>query len=196
MLNRFDRDRNGKIDMLEWEQARIQARRANPRPVPDAENEFTDGAIGTMGAPQTQPAGRHTPDLPSASPGPAPNDFPAPLPADANEPVRVQGKFFFAGERKHFVKGVTYGPFAPGTHGTQFPERAAVQHDFALMRRVPVASGRAIELRAEVFNSTNGHHYLDRTVFDGPRDEAPVLFRERGKRAVGPIYSFSVKGSF
>jgi glycosyltransferase involved in cell wall biosynthesis len=48
-------------------------------------------------------------------------------------PVRVSGKFFFAGERKHFVKGVTYGPFSTGSHGTPFPEPATVDLDFALM---------------------------------------------------------------
>lgn len=48
-------------------------------------------------------------------------------------PVRVSGKFFFAGERKHFVKGVTYGPFPTGSHGALFPEPATVDLDFALM---------------------------------------------------------------
>jgi O-antigen biosynthesis protein len=47
--------------------------------------------------------------------------------------IRVQGKFFFAGEAKFFVKGVTYGPFAPGSHGAPFPERATVIRDFHLM---------------------------------------------------------------
>src|ERR1051325_12068370 len=35
------------------------------------------------------------------------------LPRAPKEPagsIRVHGKFFFAGEAKHFVKGVTYGP--------------------------------------------------------------------------------------
>ena len=50
------------------------------------------------------------------------------------EPIRVHGKFFFAGDAKHFVKGVTYGPFATGTHGSPFPECALVERDFALMR--------------------------------------------------------------
>src|SRR5437764_1206990 len=54
--------------------------------------------------------------------------------ADADGPIRVHGKFFFAGDTKHFVKGVTYGPFPVGTHGTQFPEPATVERDFALMR--------------------------------------------------------------
>jgi GT2 family glycosyltransferase len=53
-------------------------------------------------------------------------------------PIRVHGKFFFAGEEKHFVKGVTYGPFAVGSHGAQFPERHVVERDFALMRRAGV----------------------------------------------------------
>ncbi|MDB5410540.1 MAG: glycosyl transferase family 2, partial [Rhodospirillales bacterium] len=53
---------------------------------------------------------------------------PMPMPV-----IEVQGKFFFAGGKKHFVKGVTYGPFAPGADGTQFPAPATVGTDFALM---------------------------------------------------------------
>jgi O-antigen biosynthesis protein len=48
-------------------------------------------------------------------------------------PVRVHGKFFFSGEEKLFIRGVTYGPFAVGSHGAQFPEQATVARDFALM---------------------------------------------------------------
>jgi O-antigen biosynthesis protein len=56
--------------------------------------------------------------------------------------IRVHGKFFFAGEKKHFVKGVTYGPFGVGSHGAQFPERAVVEQDFALMRTAGVNTAR------------------------------------------------------
>src|SRR5258708_32486918 len=56
--------------------------------------------------------------------------------------IRVHGKFFFAGETKHFVKGVTYGPFGPGRHGAQFPETEIVEHDFALMRSAGVNTVR------------------------------------------------------
>ena len=46
----------------------------------------------------------------------------------------MHGKFFFAGDAKYFVKGVTYGPFAAGSDGAQFPEpRQWSTHDFALM---------------------------------------------------------------
>ncbi|MDE2229737.1 MAG: glycosyltransferase [Alphaproteobacteria bacterium] len=51
----------------------------------------------------------------------------------AGAPIRVSGKFFFQGESKFFVKGVTYGPFPPAPHGTQFPVRETVKRDFALM---------------------------------------------------------------
>src|SRR5260221_6470620 len=63
-------------------------------------------------------------------------------PAAVAEPIRVHGKSFFAGNAKHFIKGVTYGPFATGTHRAPFPERAAVERDFALMRGAGVNTVR------------------------------------------------------
>ncbi len=45
---------------------------------------------------------------------PALDELPANAPALAG-PIQVHGKFFFAGDAKHFVKGVTYGPFAEGS---------------------------------------------------------------------------------
>jgi glycosyltransferase involved in cell wall biosynthesis len=64
---------------------------------------------------------------------PALDEFLASTPALA-APIRVHGKFFFAGDAKHFVRGVTYGPFASGSHHAPFPERAMVERDFGLMR--------------------------------------------------------------
>ncbi len=61
---------------------------------------------------------------------------------DPPDRIRVHGKFFFAGNQKHFVKGVTYGPFAQGSHGSQFPEPAMVNKDFALMREAGVNTVR------------------------------------------------------
>jgi len=56
--------------------------------------------------------------------------------------IRVSGKFFFKGEEKFFVKGVTYGPFAPSAHGTQFPEPGQVARDFAQMAQMGVNTVR------------------------------------------------------
>lgn len=52
------------------------------------------------------------------------------------KPAIAKGKFFFTGGEKFFVKGVTYGPFAPASHGAPFPERSVVERDFVLMREL------------------------------------------------------------
>jgi O-antigen biosynthesis protein len=64
-------------------------------------------------------------------------ETPAVVLPPADLPIRVDGKFFRAGvgERalKHYIKGVTYGPFGPSSHGAQFPETDTVDRDFAMM---------------------------------------------------------------
>ncbi len=70
---------------------------------------------------------------------------PAPVGAESAA-IRVQGKFFFAGAAKFFIKGVTYGPFAPGSHGAQFPERATVTRDFRLMAEMGANTLRVFTL--------------------------------------------------
>ena len=61
----------------------------------------------------------------------APSELPP-----GRDPIRVKGKFFFRGEEKIFIKGVTYGPFPHGEDGTQFPPAETVKKDFALMREL------------------------------------------------------------
>ncbi|HEV8713149.1 MAG TPA: glycosyltransferase [Candidatus Binatia bacterium] len=51
-------------------------------------------------------------------------------------PVVAKGKFFFVDGEKFFLKGVTYGPFAPASHGAPFPERPVMEQDFILMREL------------------------------------------------------------
>jgi glycosyltransferase involved in cell wall biosynthesis len=50
--------------------------------------------------------------------------------------VRAVAKFFFEGDRKFFVKGVTYGPFKPDAEGNYFGHPEQVDADLALMRQV------------------------------------------------------------
>jgi len=45
----------------------------------------------------------------------------------------VAGKFLFQGQEKYYVKGVTYGTFHPREGNVPYPERAAVERDFARM---------------------------------------------------------------
>src|SRR5881397_2705691 len=54
----------------------------------------------------------------------------------ANSRIRPVAKFFFEGDRKFFVKGVTYGPFKPDTEGNYLGRPEQVDVDLALMRQV------------------------------------------------------------
>jgi len=51
-------------------------------------------------------------------------------------PIRAAAKFFFEGDRKFFVKGVTYGPFKPDAEGHYLGPPAQVERDLAQMREV------------------------------------------------------------
>jgi GT2 family glycosyltransferase len=45
----------------------------------------------------------------------------------------ARGKFLWAGEEKFYVRGVTYGAFAPNSAGEPYPEPEVVEQDFARM---------------------------------------------------------------
>lgn len=53
-----------------------------------------------------------------------------------------------------------------------------------------------LDVKAQVFNVTDGRHIFRRTVYDGFRDTGSVLFHEDGDQSVGFIYQLSVKGKF
>src|SRR5688572_9365425 len=48
--------------------------------------------------------------------------------------IQRTGKFLTQGDEKFYVKGVSYGTFAPDAHGDQFPRIGQVADDFARMR--------------------------------------------------------------
>lgn len=45
--------------------------------------------------------------------------------------IVVRAKFFFEGDQKFFLKGVTYGPFAPDAQGYEYGTNAQAAHDLA-----------------------------------------------------------------
>jgi O-antigen biosynthesis protein len=53
----------------------------------------------------------------------------------ANLRIRPAAKFFLEGEKKFFVKGVTYGPFKPDAEGNYLGRPGQVDVDLALMRQ-------------------------------------------------------------
>src|SRR5437870_11351850 len=56
----------------------------------------------------------------------------------ANSRIRPVAKFFFEGDRKFFVKGVTYGPFRPDAEENYLGRPEQVDADLALMRQVGI----------------------------------------------------------
>ena len=48
--------------------------------------------------------------------------------------ITVKGKFLYSGNEKFYIKGVTYGTFAPDTEGFQFPSAEQVEKDFSMMK--------------------------------------------------------------
>ena len=68
-------------------------------------------------------------------------DLPGTSYAEAQEPgpsvpVTLDGKFFRQGRRKFLVKGVTYGPFAPGPGGEPFFDERRTRSDFRLIEQL------------------------------------------------------------
>lgn len=62
-----------------------------------------------------------------------PPQSPSPDARDQSGSVQVDGKFFRVGTERLWVKGVTYGTFAPDAHGHQFPTPLRVRSDFEAM---------------------------------------------------------------
>jgi GT2 family glycosyltransferase len=58
----------------------------------------------------------------------------------------VAGKFFNRGGERLRVRGVTYGPFAPGDDGLPFPAPARAADDFAAMRAAGINAVRTYHL--------------------------------------------------
>lgn len=48
----------------------------------------------------------------------------------------ARGKYLFEGAEKFYIRGVSYGPFAPNSHGEEYPEPERAAADFALMRQL------------------------------------------------------------
>jgi GT2 family glycosyltransferase len=52
----------------------------------------------------------------------------------SSDPIRAVAKFFFEGDRKFFVKGITYGPFKPDAEGHYLGPPEQVDRDLFQMR--------------------------------------------------------------
>ena len=53
-----------------------------------------------------------------------------------------------------------------------------------------------LTVRAQVGNVLNGRHYYDRQVYAGRRNATPLVFRQHNDQLIGPIFTFTIRGSF
>src|SRR5262249_2107667 len=70
----------------------------------------------------------------------------APAPALHGAPIAVSGKFFFVGDHKVYVRGVSYGPFGTSRHGFPFPSEDVLETDFRLMAELGANTLRTFTL--------------------------------------------------
>ncbi len=68
----------------------------------------------------------------------APMDLPPSAPSPELPRICVRAKFFFEGDKKWFIKGVTYGPFAPDEAGDFVGDPEKARKDFALMQELGI----------------------------------------------------------
>lgn len=115
---------------------------------------------------------------------------------DGNDPFQVRVDFRHDVPNTDWVWGIEfrdterrptyrvreiYTEHTPSTFGAVF-----VEHKDVL--------GATVRLRwGNVFNANST---LLRTVYDGPRDTAPVLFTEERRREIGQVFNLTVSGSF
>jgi O-antigen biosynthesis protein len=75
-------------------------------------------------------------------PRPAENEFERAIGPLVAERPSAHGKFLFAGDRKLYLRGVTYGTFRLGNDGNVYPDPARVEADFVMMARIGVNAVR------------------------------------------------------
>ena len=54
-------------------------------------------------------------------------------PTSRQQLMHVKGKFLYCGHEKFYVKGITYGTFAPDKNDCQFPDFTTIEKDFTMM---------------------------------------------------------------
>jgi len=74
------------------------------------------------------------------------------------ERPRVHGRFLYKGDKKFFIKGVTYGPFPENENGEPLPEPERVAEDFRLMRSIGVNTIRVYYVPPKWFLDSAAHH--------------------------------------
>ncbi len=103
--------------------------------------------------------------------------------------VQLDGKFFRLGDEKFWVKGVTYGPFAPQQEtGIPLPERHVLESDLRLIRGLGANTVRVYHVPPREFLDT-AHAFGLKVLVDVPWSKHRCFLdsredQESGRRAV------------
>src|SRR5215472_7448598 len=74
--------------------------------------------------------------------------------------VSVDGKFFRLGEKKFYVKGLAYGPFAPSAAGHSFASAEQTAIDFRQIQALGANLIRVYEVPSKWFLDLAAEHRL------------------------------------
>jgi glycosyltransferase involved in cell wall biosynthesis len=102
--------------------------------------------------------------------------------------VRTDGKFLRLGDRKFWVRGVTYGPFAPRADGAALPEAPRIAADFRQLRELGANTVRVYHAPPRDFLDLAQEHGL-KVFVDVPWSKHRCFLddkedRESGRKAV------------
>jgi O-antigen biosynthesis protein len=92
---------------------------------------------------------------------------------------KVLGKFLYVGEEKLYLRGVTYGTFRPGEDGSDYPDLARVEADFAQMALHGVNTVRTYTPPPRHLLDAAAHHGL-RVLIGLPWEQHVAFLDERG----------------
>ena len=102
-------------------------------------------------------------------------------PAPVTSRPEVRGKFLFAEGEKLWIRGVTYGTFAPDADGLQFPAPEQVEFDFGAMAAAGLNSVRVYTVPPRWLLDSAARHGL--RVMVGLPWEQHIAFLEKGSSA-------------
>jgi O-antigen biosynthesis protein len=94
----------------------------------------------------------------------------------------VRGKFLFVGDKKLFVRGVTYGTFRPNASGEPYPRPTLVERDFAAMAAAGINAVRVYTVPPRWLLDSAAEHGL-RVMVGLPWEQHVAFLEDQGLTA-------------
>ena len=117
------------------------------------------------------------------------------------EKVELRGKFFYQGDRKFYIRGVTYGAFRPDKNGREYTDINQIDRDFAMMAangintvRIPHTTPPTVLLdiahkhRLKVMIGLSAEQYVGYLIDREKSPDIMAIIREKVKSDMFLIY--------